>query len=338
MTFWGKSIKDKGEDKNGMVTECLKDIKKNMNNLRDNELNNGNNEAGQAFDLASLSFYNSDPYFNFVHKKSERLCMAIYLITDFFPAGDSIKDNLRKSGTELLRVSLSLITASSPCRKEVLNSISRLCVEIVSLSKIASNVGMTSIPNHNVLESEVKNFIGVIEDRERPSTTGQGFVLNDETLGFDTNITTFASASSALSAGVSEKTFTNEKVSIEKRSRDEVVIENTIIAPVLSNPAKPITSVGIKTKVVERVVSEDLSDGISSVESVGVAKSVMQKNDRQQLILGIIREIGESSIKDISDNIKDCSEKTIQRELNTLIYDGVLKKVGERRWSKYILA
>ncbi len=301
-----------------------------MNNLRDNELNNGNNEVEKAFDLASLSFFNGDPYFNFVHKKSERLCMAIYLITDFFPAGDSIKDNLRKSGAELLRVSLSLITASSPCRKEVLNSISRLCVEIVSLSKIASNVGMTSIPNHNVLESEVKNFISVIEDRERPSTTGQGFVLNDDVLGVKsevhsssisiastiaptststptstsahtpTPVPTYKSTPSPIMPSVSEKVFRSEKVSIDKRPKEEVIIENTAVA----------------------------------VE----VKSVMQKNERQQLILGIIKEIGESSIKDISDNIKDCSEKTIQRELNTLIYDGVLRKVGERRWSKYILA
>jgi predicted HTH transcriptional regulator len=265
--------------------------------------------------------------------------MAIYLITDFFPLGDSIKDNLRKSGTELLRVSLSLITSSSPYRKEILNQISRLCVEIVSLSKVASNVGMTSIPNHNVLESEVKNFISVIEDRDRPSTTGQGFVLNDEVLGFKTNLNSSISTtmSTPATSSVPGKIFTSEKVSTDKKTKEEVVIENTIIAPT-SSDLRSASYAGVKTKVMENTEVGELQNITVAVETVGVAKSVMQKNERQQLILGIIREIGESSIKDISDNIKDCSEKTIQRELNTLIYDGVLKKIGERRWSKYILA
>lgn len=290
-----------------------------MNNLRDNNLNNG---EGQILDLASLSFFNSDPYFNFVHKKSERLCMAIYLITDFFPVGDSIKDNMRKAGTELVKVSLSLITASSPYRKDILNQISRLCLEVVSLSKVASNIGMTSVPNHNVLEGEIKNFIGVIEEKEKPSTTGQGFVLNEETLGSKVENISMATPQSYESKSyyhVAEKVEVRVNTPlhapvtvssvVDKKVREDVHVENTTISPVY--------------EVLEKTET--------------VARSVLQKNERQQVILDIIKGIGESSIKDISDNIKDCSEKTIQRELNTLIYEGVLKKVGERRWSKYVL-
>jgi hypothetical protein len=33
--------------------------------------------------------------------------------------------------------------------------------------------------------------------------------------------------------------------------------------------------------------------------------------------------------------IKDCSEKTIQRELIVLVSEKVVKKEGERRWSVY---
>jgi len=317
-----------------------------MNNLKDNTTNNGGEEM---LDLASLSFYSGDPYFNFVHKKSERLCMAIYLITDFFPAGDSIKDNLRKSGVELIKVSLSLITASSPCRREILNSLSRLCIEIVSLSKIASNVGMTSVPNHNVLEGEVKNFIGVIEDREKPSTTGQGFVLNEESLENSTDsLTTVSDIKSGELSGSILKSV--EIKGYEPKSYYHVAdkTEIRLNTPVCTtNHVSPVVEriIDKKTKeggVVDNMVSKTI--GVSNTKqdaperTLNVAKSVMQKNERQQVILDIIKEIGESSIKDISDNIKDCSEKTIQRELNTLIYDGVLKKIGERRWSKYVLA
>ncbi len=62
------------------------------------------------------------------------------------------------------------------------------------------------------------------------------------------------------------------------------------------------------------------------------------KNDRQQVILDTIKEKGELSIKDLTDVIQGCSEKTIQRELISLVSTGILSKTGERRWSKYSLA
>jgi len=43
-------------------------------------------------------------------------------------------------------------------------------------------------------------------------------------------------------------------------------------------------------------------------------------------------------IKDITSLIGDYSEKTVQRDLVALVKAGVLKKEGERRWSKYMLA
>ena len=92
----------------------------------------------------------------------------------------------------------------------------------------------------------------------------------------------------------------------------------------------------VQVKDVVRLENVSKHDVVGKPE-IG-SRSVMQKNERQQIILDIIKEIGESSIKDISDNIKDCSEKTIQRELLSMVANGVLKKEGERRWSKYYLA
>lgn len=61
-------------------------------------------------------------------------------------------------------------------------------------------------------------------------------------------------------------------------------------------------------------------------------------SDRSQRILGIVKAKGVVSIGDVSALITDCSEKTIQRELLSLVEKGVLKKEGERRWSTYRLA
>jgi len=61
-------------------------------------------------------------------------------------------------------------------------------------------------------------------------------------------------------------------------------------------------------------------------------------DDRRTRIQTILEAKGEASIKDISEIITDISEKTIQRELNTMIEDNVVKREGERRWSRYSIA
>lgn len=72
----------------------------------------------------------------------------------------------------------------------------------------------------------------------------------------------------------------------------------------------------------------------------GQAKGQMKVIDkghsaRMEKILEFVRSHAGSSIKEIASVIKDCSEKTIQRELAILIQQGLVKKVGERRWSVY---
>jgi hypothetical protein len=59
---------------------------------------------------------------------------------------------------------------------------------------------------------------------------------------------------------------------------------------------------------------------------------------RDRLILDVIKAKGEVGLKDISIFIKGVSGKTIQRDLLRLVGKGVLKKSGERRWSRYSLS
>ncbi|MEZ4195038.1 MAG: hypothetical protein R3B53_01405 [Candidatus Paceibacterota bacterium] len=57
--------------------------------------------------------------------------------------------------------------------------------------------------------------------------------------------------------------------------------------------------------------------------------------DRASRIKTVLEAKPEATIKDISEVITDVSEKTIQRELNSLIEKGQVVREGERRWSKY---
>lgn len=56
---------------------------------------------------------------------------------------------------------------------------------------------------------------------------------------------------------------------------------------------------------------------------------------RRELILKFIKTNGWSSIKEITGFVPGVSSKTVQRELVALVNNGVLKREGERRWSRY---
>jgi predicted HTH transcriptional regulator len=69
------------------------------------------------------------------------------------------------------------------------------------------------------------------------------------------------------------------------------------------------------------------------------------KTERTQKIIDIIKDTSKKlgnasgdgvSIKEVSAFFKDCSEKTIQRELNDLVSKNKIKKIGAKRWSRYL--
>lgn len=97
---------------------------------------------------------------------------------------------------------------------------------------------------------------------------------------------------------------------------------------------------------VSRVTSLTGQVSMSSEKSSSIVKDKIShylrrgyegRSSRQNTILSLIKKKGELTIKDISEVIKDCSEKTIQRELISFISKGIVKRIGERRWSKYSL-
>ena len=70
------------------------------------------------------------------------------------------------------------------------------------------------------------------------------------------------------------------------------------------------------------------------------------KKQRREDIIKIIKDtvklypaLGGATIKDIKDSnfgsLTSCGEKTLQRELVSMVRDNILSKTGEKRWSRY---
>jgi hypothetical protein len=108
-------------------------------------------------------------------------------------------------------------------------------------------------------------------------------------------------------------------------------------SPGLSLPEAESVPV-IKDKTIQELpkrelLTESLPRPLKEFGAVSV-----KKNSRQSIIIGLLKRKKEIMIKDVSPLISGCSEKTIQRELSAMVAAGVLRKMGEKRWSRYTLA
>ncbi len=132
-----------------------------------------------------------------------------------------------------------------------------------------------------------------------------------------TNLLEFISSSQKLEtdsdAGIISRTFFDVPVSI---STEAFIKDSRLIGHHTEN----------------RTVLKDFKD----MESKDVPSNT-KRSSRQTTILNLIKKKHEVTIKDISSVIKNCSEKTIQRELISFMSTGIVKRTGERRWSKYSL-
>jgi hypothetical protein len=82
---------------------------------------------------------------------------------------------------------------------------------------------------------------------------------------------------------------------------------------------------------------EQSKNPLNQALNKGQPNKAGKKNQRQEDIIGVLKSQSDLTIKDFTKVIRDCSEKTIQRELLELVSRGVIKKQGERRWSRYSL-
>lgn len=117
----------------------------------------------------------------------------------------------------------------------------------------------------------------------------------------------------------------NNLISIVSNAKQKTDISNSLIPASFFDAPVYVSST---PEFVRNIVKDT-----NGLKDIGAFKS----NNRQGIILGLLKKKKELSIKDIALIIKDVSEKTIQRELVSLIEAGVITKTGERRWSKYSL-
>lgn len=255
-----------------------------------------------------------------VYKKSERLMSATYLLTNLFPENDPLRSRLRELSVSLISFALSFSTGSMKGGSEGGSSLKRIVAEMISLLDAGRTAGMISFMNHSILRAEFEKFAESFADAERK--TGP--------------------------AGNQSIAFVESKA--DSRVASRVVADNPdVISAEKTRVGDDATGFGHRGVETRPALAETASakgnetkkdpDSIPRVAYQGhYGIAIDKKDSRKAIILTLLKRKPFVTIKDVSNIITDCSEKTIQRELLGMVAEGVLKKEGERRWSRYALA
>lgn len=276
----------------------------NQNNLVGYQ--NKNNNVTSA-DISVL--FTGDSYGLFVFQKTDKLVKAIYLLTGLMSDKEPMRERTRTLANKMLENALGMsdrIWGEEIYQKNLLSAIS----EIAVLFDIAENTKMMSKMNHQIINSELKKLADFLVTS---STNYSSAKIAFEPNLFDGNYNY-----------VSDQTF-----QVAPLVQGSNIIKN--------NSIKDIDHSNKGHNEVSDDIKNNQNEKMSFKKAAAPEKIVKDKDNRQNIILSMLKSGVKLTIKDFAKNIKDCSEKTIQRELLNLVSKGVLKKEGERRWSKYFI-
>ncbi len=276
---------------------------------------------------------NKDGYGVMIAKKSERLVTALYIVTDLIDGSEPIKNGLRKNSVTLLSSMNALMQYDVKDRSAEFATALKSVMEIISLLHVASATGLVSEMNGNLLIDGFRMLQSVLE-KKQPILTKEMIsvdkedTLYDKTEGYTGIVSTSYDALtlSELTRGGSGQIKRTEISSPESKGQ---MLDYKRQEAVLHKGQESST----KT---ESVHSDLMKHANSQTPSIASSFQNRKQTRREQIVALFVKGV-DVSIKDIAARIKGCSEKTIQRELNALVLDNTIERIGEKRWSRYVL-
>lgn len=257
--------------------------------------------------------------------KSEKLVAALYLVTGLLSEREPMKMSLRESSLTLL--SRTTLLASDNVKdklylyEEALISVRAIQTEL----SVARLSGILSPMNSTLL---LQGFASLHEAFTQNVTT----LLTGVSEAADSS--EFSSALKMVARDEKGSLGTSFKITKELNSKQSEALVPVEALAVLGETRGGGGTLSPFQKTTDRTFSQTAGVYEKKIPS-GVFKA--RKVSRREQILTLFVRGNDISIKDISTKIKGCSEKTIQRELNALVFDHIIERIGEKRWSRYIL-
>lgn len=244
----------------------------------------------------------NEDYLVYVFNKTERIVSAIYLVTNLLTDFETIKYHIRQKCSELVPLTIKAAHTNLFQRRECLLSMLSIMIEVKTYLSVLTRSGAVSEMNFIIINDEIVNLLSIVNSLETNPVSSEAVSLGKEYFTFD-----------------------------ELRNSDSPDFREDAN----TKPTNEVRNTPIKAgEIAEVPFIKDVQKDKSSSR----VSEVNDKRDlRKKLILSLISRKGIVTVSDVAKIIKDCSEKTIQREMQHMADSDVLEKSGERRWTRYFL-
>lgn len=267
------------------------------------------------------------------YTKTNKLVTALYMITDIMDRNEPLRNKLRDLGSNIISDIYQLKGQSGSC-----DAINKRISETLSFLEIASGVGIISEMNSSIISKEFIELRKAIVE----------FVSLDEQNWLEEFIKEAPLGSAVHGALEGGKTFTrlnsehNKSISNGRNGTRIGVQKGGTLMRALSDRIPELSYLS-NGQAIKR-------QGQKSNSSMVLNKNnnYELKNKRREDIIFAIKDKAKNSINFDGATITDiksighgslvsCGEKTLQRELVAMVMEGILRKKGEKRWSRYSL-
>ncbi|MFA6353830.1 MAG: hypothetical protein WCW93_02775 [Candidatus Paceibacterota bacterium] len=253
------------------------------------------------------------------YTKINKLITALYMVTDIIDKDEPLRNKLRTLGTGIIS---DINSIPSNARRKI--------SEIMSFLDIASAVNIISEMNCSILKKE---FIELSESILSIQTEKDVVESEINKPNRPINLSEFFGDHNGEKSDTYEASpllMSKKGISIGHPTPTRIGVQRgSTLLKALSDKINP----NMKTQKSQFSHNQDFD-----------AFKKQRRND----IINIIKTLGgNATIKDIKDKVQSsqdkitslvsCSEKTLQRELVSMVKDSVLNKTGEKRWSRYFL-
>jgi hypothetical protein len=281
------------------------------------DYNKDNNHQGLLSQQAGIGM---EAFSITLSKKCERLATAVYLVTNFLLDTEPLKSRLRTLSLDFVRDAALVRSAGHMTETSNLEVLRGNILQTLALLELAFVSGHLSEMNFIILKREYTALRDTIEVKKASHESRTDNILGETFFGgtFHSDENSHpVHTKSTLNSGRpdlyahSDASKTNERMSFNMSDKNKGH----------SGPQK----------------SDHNKPNPRPILGASESSPNIDRESRRSRILKLVKDKQEVMVKDITIHFPDLSEKTVQRELVALVETGVLKKAGERRWSRYSL-
>jgi energy-converting hydrogenase A subunit M len=273
--------------------------------------------------------------YSFVSNKVEKLSTAVYMVTSYMDDNEPIKKSLKVVALSSVANAAELLSRENSAAR---TNLTRDLEHALSLVNLSEMVQIMSHMNAELLRSEYTKLLTLVKDGSDFDTQHVQEALshqNDE-MFLSGHVATREMHQRQNHVLMPREVYTDQTVAIETNETDgakssEVKKTETVARAEETEPQARESFAELKT------VSEKTLPTFLKLPRENKETNNNRKDGRREAIIASLRRDTALSIKDVAKKVKGCSEKTIQRELNSLVEKKQARRIGEKRWSRYIL-